>query len=168
MSSLTVLQDRFVQHIPAMQKAARLRFLAYPPEARQEAIQNTLALAWKFFHSLFCKGRAEEANVLHACFWYAVKQTRVGRRIDSMRRAKDAVDCKHTGRTTFQDFDLNNFMGATRRSSIRFRFGLTCLRFLRHSPSGSAEWPLIWRGEWALARLPIIWRVAWRDLTVPR
>ena len=50
MSDLKTVQNVFVQWMPMMQCRARRRFLNLPPDLRQEAVANSLALAWKFFY----------------------------------------------------------------------------------------------------------------------
>ncbi len=76
MCDLTTLQDRFVHHIPAMQKAARFPFRKLPPEARQEAIANSIAICWKFFYALFLQGRHDEPSILNSCFRFAIRHTK--------------------------------------------------------------------------------------------
>jgi hypothetical protein len=110
MSDLKTLQNVFVEWIPRMQRRARLRFLYLPPDLRQEAIANSLALAWKFFYALFLKGRVDAPEVLKSCLHYALKQTNCGRTVQSSR-CRDAYDQKRTGRAKFSDFDVSNFIG---------------------------------------------------------
>jgi hypothetical protein len=120
----------FVQWMPMMQHRARRRFLNLPPDLRQEAVANSLALAWKFFYALFRKGRADEPQVLKSCIYYAVKQTKCGRTIQSSR-CKDAFDQRRTGKARFSDFDVNNFIGRNTPIPDQVSFRLDVPAFFR-------------------------------------
>jgi hypothetical protein len=131
MSDLKTVQNVFVQWMPMMQCRARRRFLNLPPDLRQEAVANSLALAWKFFYALFRQGRADEPEVLKSCIYYAVKQTKCGRTIQSKSRCKDALDHRRTGKAKFSDFDLSNFIGRNTPIPDQVSFRLDVPAFFR-------------------------------------
>jgi hypothetical protein len=111
MSDLTALQDTFTQRLPAMQRTARLHFLGFPPEVRQEMVANTIAICWKFFYGLFLQGRVDHPNILTSCVYYAIRHTVCGRTVQSKTRAKDAFEHRRSGKVRFEEFDLNHFVG---------------------------------------------------------
>ena len=130
MTTLATLQDSFVQRLPAMQRTARLRFRHLPPEAQQEAVSNTLALAWKFYYALFRKGRAGEPGILTSCVFYAVKQTKIGRTPQGCPKAKDALGPRWIGPTRLADCDLNQFVGSTTPVPDQVSFRMDVPEFL--------------------------------------
>jgi hypothetical protein len=111
MVSLDTVRDSFTQQLPTMEKAARRRFGGLPPEARQEAVANALALTWMFVFRLALKGRAEEPGIFNSCLWYAVKQTREGRTPQGCPKAKDAFHQRRFGRARFEELNAEQFVG---------------------------------------------------------
>src|SRR4051794_1341007 len=108
--------EMFTRHLPELEVMARAWFRGIGPEARDEAIQNTTCLAWQYWLRLAEQGRDDEPGLLRNVWWFAIKQTRVGRTIargDGMRgRGKqDAFDRVH-GRT-IEHIDFNVFVGDT-------------------------------------------------------
>src|SRR6516162_6948431 len=67
-------------------------------EAREEALQNTLGLAWKAWVRLVQQGKAGDEGVFRSMVWFAVKQTRVGRMPQGRARAKDVLDYARRGK----------------------------------------------------------------------
>ena len=64
-----------------LETLARVRFRDLDPEARAEAVQNTAALAWKYWLGVAARGRDGEPGMLRNIWWFACKQTRAGRTI---------------------------------------------------------------------------------------
>ena len=104
------LQCCFTARLPSMRRIAFRRFRHLDPEKRDEAVQNTLALCWKFFHRLFQQGRANR-GILKSVLWYAIRQTKSKRTVQGKAKSKDALDYRDRGRTTFESYDLNGLIG---------------------------------------------------------
>ena len=79
MTTSESLHETFVRQLPDLEVAALGRFRSLDPEARQEAVQNTTALAWKYWLRLVERGGAVDDGLLKSVWWYAMKQTAVGR-----------------------------------------------------------------------------------------
>lgn len=109
MNDLNSLHRFFLQHLPEMKRMAESHFRCLDPEKREECVQNTLALAWKFLYALFNKGRTLE--IWKSVVWYAIKQTKSGRTIQGQPKAKDAYECRRRGRVRFEQVDLNGLIG---------------------------------------------------------
>lgn len=109
MTNLDSLQRFFVDHLAEMQRMIVRHFRHLDPDKRQEAVQNTLALAWKFLYALFRQGRSPE--IWKSVVWYAIKQTKSGRMIQGQPRAKDAFECRRRGPVRFEQVDLNGLIG---------------------------------------------------------
>jgi len=91
---------------------AAAAFRDLDPEAKEEAVQNTLALAWKSFRALILQGRAGEAGILRSVLWYSIRQTRVGRmlRASDNTKHKDVFVNAKRGRVKFIRSELNHFV----------------------------------------------------------
>ena len=113
MCDLKTLQTMFVERIPAMRDYAKLRFLGLRPEARQEALANTLALCWKFAYALLRQGRIDSPEILGPCLYFAARQTRSGRKVQRKNSFRDVLDRRRSGKVKFVDFDLSDFAGRT-------------------------------------------------------
>ncbi len=111
MTSVTALQCCFATHLPDMHRIASRRFCYLDPDKREEAIQNTLCLAWKFAHALFRKGRMDNPGILKSVLWYAIKQTKSKRTVQGKGKTKDAMDYRDRGRATFEHADLDGLIG---------------------------------------------------------
>jgi hypothetical protein len=111
MISVSALQDTFVARLPWMRSTARAAFPNLDAENREEAVSNTIALAWKAWARLNERGRAEEPGILKAVVWYSIKQTKAGRRIDSARNPRDPLALRLHGKVKFESFNLNDLVG---------------------------------------------------------
>jgi hypothetical protein len=109
MTDLNSLHRFFVEHLAEMKRMAESHFRCLDPDKREEAVQNTLTLAWKFLHALHRRGRSPE--IWKSVVWYAIKQTKCGRMIQGQPRAKDAYECRRRGRVRFEQVDLNGLIG---------------------------------------------------------
>lgn len=112
MTTQSDLEACFVSYLPSIQRIARTHFRHLDPDRRDEAVQNTLALCWKFYVALFHQGRANQ-GILKSILWYAIKQTKSGRSVQGKARSKDALDYRDRGRVSFEIYDLNGFVGRT-------------------------------------------------------
>jgi hypothetical protein len=81
MMTINAPHESFTRQLPELEVMALAQFRGLGPEAREEALQNTTALAWKYWLRLAEKGRADEPELLRNVWWYALKQTRAGRTI---------------------------------------------------------------------------------------
>jgi hypothetical protein len=113
--TLDALQCCFVASLPDMKAIASWRFRYLDPEKREEAIQNTVTLAWKFAHVLYRQGRINEPGILKSVLTYAIRRTKSGRTVvgKGKRISKDAMDYRDRGRVTFEPTDLTGFIGRT-------------------------------------------------------
>src|SRR3954451_18370433 len=84
----------FETRIDSIVRLAGHHFRQLAPEAREEAIQNTLALCWKFFLRLVEQGKADQENVVSQMIGFAIKHTKMGRSIvgTDHKRPKDVID----------------------------------------------------------------------------
>src|SRR3954454_12749502 len=81
MTTIETHRETFTRMLPELDVMALARFRYLGPEARDEAVQNTRALAWKYWLRLAEKGRAGDEGLLRSVWWYCLRQTRVGRTI---------------------------------------------------------------------------------------
>lgn len=110
--TLDMVQDVFVNRLPALKRMARISFRHLGGcEARDEATTNAIALAWKGFHALYRKGRAEEPGILDSVMRFSIRQTRAGRTPQACPRKRDVLAPRWVGPTRSPDFDLEQFVG---------------------------------------------------------
>jgi hypothetical protein len=114
MTTIEILHETFVRELPELEVMAKAYFRGIGPEARDEAIQNTTCLAWKYWLRLADQGRDGGPGVLRNVWWFALKQTRVGRMITRGdgkrgRGRQDAFDRPHG--TSVEHIDFNFFIG---------------------------------------------------------
>ena len=111
MISVSALQDTFVARLPWMRSTARAAFQNLDAEKRDEAVSNTVALAWKAWHRLNERGKANEPGILKAICWFVIKQTRAGRRIDHAGKPRDPLALRVYGKVTFEPWNLEDYIG---------------------------------------------------------
>jgi hypothetical protein len=127
------LHETFTRRLPDLETLALAHFRVLNPEARDEAIQNTTALAWKHWVRLAETGRAADEGLLGSVWWYAVKQTRVGRTItrgDGKRGQSrhDVYDRPHG--TTVDHTNFDHFISPTTPVPDQVAFRLDLPAFL--------------------------------------
>lgn len=112
MSNFTTHRDSFSSLLPDLIRMASAAFRHFDPEAREEAVQNSLALAWYFFQSLIEKGRGDEQGIIKSCLWFSIRQTRAGRTVPNggAAKPKDAYNYAKKGRVRFEEIDLRRFV----------------------------------------------------------
>jgi hypothetical protein len=120
------LQHCFADQLPDMQRFAARRFHYLDAEKREEAVQNTLALAWKSFCKLFRQGRAN-AGILKSVMWYAVRKTQCKQVAQDKAKAKDAMNYRDRGKVKFEPVDLNGLIGRNTSvlDQVSFRMDIT-------------------------------------------
>jgi hypothetical protein len=89
-----------------MQTTARAAFQNLDADKKEEAVANTIALAYKAWHRLNERGRAEEPGLLRAIIWYSIRQTKAARRVDSARKPKDPLVLRIYGKVAFESADV--------------------------------------------------------------
>src|SRR5262245_18478716 len=75
---------RFEERFPEFRNKARAYFSDCMPEAKDEAIANSLFLTWVNFTALVKNGRADD-RLLTSVFYFACRQTRSGRMMRAVR-----------------------------------------------------------------------------------
>ena len=111
MVSLETLQDSFVEFLPYIRRHARLAFGNLDFEKRTEAVSSVVTLAWKHWHRLGERGKADNPGILKAVTYYSIKQTKAGRRIDSAGKPRDVLALRPYGKVTFEPGCLEDFVG---------------------------------------------------------
>jgi hypothetical protein len=112
MTSFETFKTTFANLVPDMTRMAKAAFRDRDPEAREEAVQNTLALAWKSYHALIQQGRGDEPGIIKSVLWYSIKQTRTGRTMPGSGdvKPKDCFTYAKRGRVTFESVALSSFV----------------------------------------------------------
>jgi hypothetical protein len=113
MTHLDTARAAFAALVPDLTRMAKAQFRDLDPDAREEAAQNSLALAWKAYHALAEQGRGDEPGIIKSCLWYSIRQTRAGRKVDGESRAKDAYKYAKRGRVRFEHAELGQFVADT-------------------------------------------------------
>ena len=108
---LATLQDSFVRYLPWMRKTARTAVQNLDSEKREEAVAAVIALAWKHWHRLGERGRAEEPGLLKSVLFYSAKQWRAGRKIDSAGKPRDVLSLRAYGKVKFEPGCLEDYVG---------------------------------------------------------
>lgn len=131
LTTLATLQQHFTEQYPRMARQVEGHFWHLDPEKREEAVTNTLGLAWKFFYYLFEEGRATQ-RMLGSVLWYAIKQTKIGRKVQGNdgRIAKCAIDYRNRGRVRFEMTDLNDLISDNTPIPDQVIFRIDVRRFL--------------------------------------
>jgi hypothetical protein len=83
---------------PELQSKAKAYFDDYRPEAKDEAVANSLFLAWHHFVSLAKKGKADD-QLLTRSFYFACRQSRSGRLMRTVKGSKFRELWDHAGNT---------------------------------------------------------------------
>lgn len=107
---MTMPTDTFTDMLPDLTRMSKSAFRHLHPEARDEAVQNALALTWKAVKALAEQDRADEPGIVKSCLWFAVRQTKTGRRAQGGTTCRDAFDGRRTGRAKFEGVDPNGFL----------------------------------------------------------
>jgi hypothetical protein len=115
MMTFEMLRDEFARQLPVLEALTEPHFRRLGPEARGEAVQNTICLTWKGYQALCEKGRGEEEDIIRKVLWWAVKQTKVGRSITGSGRpgrgTMDAYAAARKGGAAFEHTDFNMLIG---------------------------------------------------------
>src|SRR5215471_14278863 len=82
--NLAEARARFEERFPEFRNKARRYFSDYEPEAKDEAIANSLFLTWHHFTALVRKGKADD-KLLTTAFYFSMRQTRSGRMMRAVK-----------------------------------------------------------------------------------
>jgi hypothetical protein len=113
MWTMTEARARFEQRFSEFQAKAKAYFADCKPEAKDEAVANSLFLTWNHFVSLVGQGRADDA-LLTSTFWFALRQTRSGRVMRAVKASKSRELWDHVrrgGHAILTGLDLDQFIG---------------------------------------------------------
>jgi hypothetical protein len=113
MTLFETLRQLFASLVPELQRLAAVHFRHLDPECQAEAVQNSLALAWQGAVAVARQGQAVEPGLLKSALWYAVRQTKCGRRVEGESRAEDVYKYARKGRVRFQRLELQQFVADT-------------------------------------------------------
>jgi hypothetical protein len=115
MSNAATLQAQFENDLPTMTDLIRGQFARLKPEAREEAVQNTLCLIWKAWVRLAERGRTNDSGLLKSVTYYSVLQTRSGRTVQGTGGVKCNDPYQHhvRGRVQFEEIGLDQFIKDT-------------------------------------------------------
>lgn len=108
-------------------------FRGLRPEAREEAVQNTLCLAWKYFVRLMEQGKADDETVFRSMVLWAVEHTRQGRTPQGRgSKPKDVIDYARRGKrgVAIEAADLNHFVSRSTSVSDVVAFRVDTEAFL--------------------------------------
>jgi hypothetical protein len=113
MTAIKFLHESFLRELPELEVMAKAHFRHLDPEARDESLQNVRALTWKYWLRLCQQGRGDEEGLLRNVWWFAIRQTKVGRTIirgDGKRGTgrQDVYDRTHG--KDIEHIDLNHFI----------------------------------------------------------
>jgi hypothetical protein len=89
---------RFEERFPEFRNKARRYFSDYKPEAKDEAIANSLFLTWHHVTALVRKGKADD-RLLTSAFYFSLRQTRSGRMMRTVKHChfRDLLDRARKG-----------------------------------------------------------------------
>ncbi len=96
--TLDQARERFEQRFNEFQCKAKTYFQDYKPEAKDEALANSLFLTWHHFVSLVKSGKADDALLL-STFYYSCRQTRSGRMMRAVKGSKSRELWDHASKS---------------------------------------------------------------------
>src|SRR4051794_39703690 len=100
MSDPQAIQIHFLKALPRIERYAKVKFSNLKGEARDEAIQQALGLAWKFYRSEVLKGKDPDSYI-SAIAEFSVRQVRDGRDVTGMEKARDVLSKRAQKRKGF-------------------------------------------------------------------
>ena len=106
--------DRFLQFLPTIREQAEYAFRRVPFEAREELVQEVVAMAYRMFHRLATRGKMNLAYPTPLA-QFAIRNVRAGRRIGSRRNKHDVISRSFPARNGFAIKPLDRFIPRTGR-----------------------------------------------------
>lgn len=120
-------QTQFVARLSEMQDLAAGHFHHLDPEAREEAVQNSIVLAYRYAKRLVEQGKDAE-GLLKSVLWWACRHTRHGRQGGGRAKAKPKCVLDYARRgigdvIVESGLNLNHFIGqaASIPDAVAFR-----------------------------------------------
>src|SRR3954469_14758833 len=115
MTTVACPRSEFGSPIAEIRGLAAPHFARLNPEARDEALQNTLGLCWVFWLRLVQQGKAGDEAIFKSMVWYAVKHTKMGRMPQGggSRKAKCVLNYaqRRMRGVNIEPINLNYFVG---------------------------------------------------------
>jgi hypothetical protein len=84
MFTMPEARARFEVRFPEFRNKAQAYFRDYTPEAKDEAVANSLFLTWHYVTGLVRKDRADD-KLMTSAFYFSMRQTRSGRKMRTVR-----------------------------------------------------------------------------------
>jgi hypothetical protein len=112
MFTMDQARTRFEERFSELQNKAKAYFNDCRPEARDEAVANSLFLTWHHFVALVRNGKADD-TLLTSTFYYSCRQTRSGRMMKTVKgsRFRDLFDHeRRNGHAIVCGLDLDAFV----------------------------------------------------------
>ena len=106
--------DRFLQFLPTIREQAEYAFRRVPVEAREELVQEVVAMAYRMFHRLAIKGKMKLAYPTPLA-QFSIRNVRAGRRIGSPRNKHDVTTRSVPAENGFAIKPLDRFNPRTGR-----------------------------------------------------
>jgi hypothetical protein len=117
----------FVSRLAEMQDLAAGHFRHLDPDAREEAVQNSLVLAFRYWRRLVASGK-DAQGLLKTVLWWACRHTRHGRQGGGRGKAKPKCVLDYSRRgmgnvVVEPGLNLNHFIGrsASIPDAVAFR-----------------------------------------------
>lgn len=112
MTTFETCRSAFSAIVPDLIKMASVQFRDLDPDARDEAVANTLALTWHGYVSIIRQGRGDEPGIVRSILWYSVKQTRAGRSVPTgiPAKPKDVFVYARRGRIKLESVELREYV----------------------------------------------------------
>jgi hypothetical protein len=128
----------FISRLPEMKDLAAGHFRHLDPEAREEAVQNSVVLAYRYWRRLVERGRDAE-GLLKGVLWWACRHTRLGRQGGGRAKAKPKCVLDYARRgmgevIVQRGLDLNHFIGQSASVPDAVAFRVDIPAFLRTLP----------------------------------
>jgi hypothetical protein len=105
------LKLHYTNQLPDLKRIAQYYFRHVDAERRDENTQNVLCLTWKYARSLVLQDRFDDPGLLRSVLFYAIRQTKSGRRIQGKARSKCVYDHARKGRINLAFADLDELAG---------------------------------------------------------
>jgi DNA-directed RNA polymerase specialized sigma24 family protein len=136
MDALGMGQAHYVGYLEDMRRMASAKFRHLDLEAREEAVQNSLALAWQAYRRLVLQGRGDEPGLLKSCLYYSIRQTKAGRTLARSGAAgvKDIHVRARLGRAKIERMDIRHLVSDTTPVPDQVSFRIDIPRFLGTLP----------------------------------
>ncbi len=126
---MTDARTAFETRLPEIARLAGIHFRRLDPDAREEAVQNTVVLAYRYWTRLVERDKTSE-GVFSSMLWWACTHTKQGRHGGGSGRAKCVLDYARRRKNDVaihDGFDLDSYVGrqATIPETVAFRLDVS-------------------------------------------